>query len=242
MKWAFLFILIVALAYPLFSETIIRPYAGFTLWIDTEKRAPFFFLYTLGPDLGNYDERTYKFDDWIPDEYEQTSKKTYNSVQNGWDLGHLVPLNHLDSTLETAEATEYLLNIMPQAREMNRWGTWRQTEDICECLRESHVLTIMGGVVWGDNTENDYFVESHGIETPDYFWKSIIYDDQIIAWLMPNTNDKALAGKEALDKCLKTINEIDAVADIPVYIPEFLRSVKPATSWEITCSGGNWGQ
>jgi translocation and assembly module TamB len=56
-------------------------------------------------------------------------------------------------------------------------------------------VTVMGGAIWGDNPRND-FVDSHGVATPDAFWKVLIREDRAIAWLIPNT---AEATRKRLD-------------------------------------------
>jgi len=45
-----------------------------------------------------------------------------------------------------------------QAANMNR-GVWLLTEEITECYRDIDELLIVGGVIWGDNSGDDYFVK-----------------------------------------------------------------------------------
>ena len=58
-----------------------------------------------------------------------------------------------------------------------------------ECYRDLTDLVIYGGVIWGFDKSNDWFIDSHGVETPDYWWRlryrvdSGTYD----AWLMANS-------------------------------------------------------
>ncbi len=239
-KIFFAILLIFSVSTALHAEIIIRAYNGYILWIDTEQRGPVFFMYNLGPDNGNYNKRNYKPDPWLDSEFQQKDSGTYASVHQGWDLGHLVPLNHLDSYTETAAATEYLTDIVPQASYLNQRGTWRETEKIIECLREDYYLTIFGGVIWGDDESNDYFVESHGIKTPDFLWKAILHDVEVIAWIMPNTDDTDLTRAEKLDDYICSIDEISEQAFIPIYLPGFIREQKPETTWKIDCTGNDW--
>lgn len=62
---------------------------------------------------------------------------------------------------------------MPQASNMNR-GAWLLTKEITECYRDIDELLIISGVIWGDNPDDDIYVDSHGVKTPDAFWKVII--------------------------------------------------------------------
>jgi endonuclease G len=72
-------------------------------------------------------------------------------------------------------------------------GAWLLTEEIVEYYRDIDELLVIGGVIWGNNAKDDYFVVSHGVRTPDYFWKIIIrgigQDERAIAWIMPNSTD-----------------------------------------------------
>ena len=53
-------------------------------------------------------------------------------------------------------------------------GAWLLAEEITECYRDIDELLIIGGVIWGDNPDDDIYVDSHGVKTPDAFWKVII--------------------------------------------------------------------
>jgi endonuclease G len=65
----------------------------------------------------------------------------------------------------------------------------------------------LGGVIWGDDASDDYFVTSHGVATPDAFWKLIIRGkDRVIAWIVPNTQ---AATRKRLDDYLVTVEELE---------------------------------
>jgi endonuclease G len=38
-------------------------------------------------------------------------------------------------------------------------GAWLLTEEITECYRDIDELLIMGGVLWGDNPNDNFFTE-----------------------------------------------------------------------------------
>ena len=82
------------------------------------------------------------------------------------------------------------------------------TEEITECYRDIDEMLIIGGVLWGNNPNDDFFTESHGVKTPDAFWKVIIRNDRTIAWIIPNNAES-----------------------IPV--EEYLKHEKPEYSWMI---------
>lgn len=116
---------------------------------------------------------------------------------------------------------------------MNR-GAWKRTEEITECYRDIDELLVIGGVIWGNNPSNDYFVDSHGVKTPDAFWKVIIrgegQDERAIAWIIPNSQD---AKYKTLDRYLVAINEIEQVTRIKIPISNYAKYEKPETSWLI---------
>jgi endonuclease G len=102
-----------------------------------------------------------------------------------------------------------MTNILPQAANMNR-GAWLQTEKITECYRDIAELLVIGGVIWGNNEADDYFVKSHGVRTPDAYWKVIIRgtgaDERAIAWIVPNSKD---ATAKRLDQYLVSVDDIE---------------------------------
>jgi endonuclease G len=61
------------------------------------------------------------------------------------------------------------------------------TEEIIECYRDIDELLVIGGVLWGNEPSDGYFLDSHGIATPDAYWKVIIRGDgRSIGWRIPN--------------------------------------------------------
>jgi endonuclease G len=124
-----------------------------------------------------------------------------------------------------------MTNIVPQVAQMNR-GAWLRTEQIVECYRNIDELLVLGGVIWGNNTADDYFIGKHGVATPDAFWKLIIRGkDRVMAWIIPNTKD---ATQKRLDQYLVTVEELERqTGDTFPEVPAFARSEKPEASWLI---------
>ena len=112
---------------------------------------------------------------------------------------------------------------------MNR-GAWRRTEEIVECYRDIDELLVLGGVIWGQNPEDDHFVRSHGIATPDAFWKLIVRGmDRVIAWIIPNAQE---ATYKRLDQYLVSVEELERqTGERFPEVPAFLRGDKPEVSW-----------
>lgn len=213
------------------TGTLKLDYEGFTVWLDCHERAPIKFRYNAQHDMGNF-KRYDKFmlDPNVPKECQQFTSKAYDL---GYDRGHQVPANHLDSSALAIKQSNYMTNVLPQTSQMNR-GAWLLTEEIVECYRDIDELLVMGGVIWGNDTSNDLFVNSHGVRTPDYFYKVIIrgsgQDERAIAWVVPNSSD---ALKSQLDSYLVSISELEKMTGETFPVAEYAKYDKPSASWLI---------
>jgi endonuclease G len=206
-------------------------YEGFILWLDCSKRGAVMFRYNAHRDIGDFKRsKKFFFDPIAPSECQQTSVNAYGKP---YDRGHLVPANHLDYSLTAIHQSNTMTNILPQASNMNR-GAWLQTEEIIECYRDIDKLLVIGGVIWGNNPDDDYFVQSHGIKTPDAFWKVIIrgrgQGERVIAWIIPNSQE---AKRQRLDQYLVTVKEIERITGENIPVAEFVKHKALSTSWLI---------
>jgi len=206
-------------------------YEGFTVWVDCAKRGPIKFRYTAQHDGGNakrYDK--FMLAPKVPEECQQTSAKAYG---HGYDRGHQVPANHLDASEVAIKQSNFMTNILPQTSQMNR-GAWLETEEIIECYRDIDELLVMGGVIWGNNPADDYFLQSHGVRTPDAFWKVIVRgmgaDERAIAWIVPNTTQ---ATRKNLDRYLVSIEELEQAIGEKIPVADYVKHDKPSASWLI---------
>lgn len=206
-------------------------YDGFTVWLDCKERAAIKFRYNAQRDTGNakrYDK--FMLDQNVPAECQQLTSAAYG---HGYDRGHQVPANHLDFSNVAIKQSNYMTNILPQTSQMNR-GAWLLTEEIVECYRDIDELLVLGGVIWGNDTSNDYFLQSHGVRTPDYQWKVIVrgtgQDERAIAWIVPNSTD---ATKANLDQYLVTIDDIEMRTGEVIPVADYAKHDKPSASWLI---------
>lgn len=126
-----------------------------------------------------------------------------------------------------------MTNVLSQMANMNR-GAWLLTEEIIECYRDIDELLVIGGVIWGDNPADDYFVQSHGVKTPDAFWKVVIrgkgQDERAIAWIVPNSSD---ATKKNLDRYLVSVDDIERATGEKLPVADYSKHEKPLASWLI---------
>ena len=131
-----------------------------------------------------------------------------------------------------------MTNILPQAANMNR-GAWYRTEKIVECYRDIDELLVLGGVIWGSNPVDDYFTASHGVATPDAFWKLIIRGkDRVMAWIIPNTPQ---ATYSRLDQHPVPVRKLEAqVGETFAEVPDYAKDDTPEVSWlvPIGCDSG----
>ena len=143
-----------------------------------------------------------------------------------------------DSNPEAASDTAHMVNILPQTRILNR-GAWGETEEIAECAREQQSILVIGGVIWGDDDSDDYWIstDDHGLRTPDGYWKALIRGSHAIAWLFDNSHDPAVAGTDALDSRIRTLEQIAEVALLPIEFPAALMTEQSnPDAWRNDCS------
>ena len=143
------------------------------------KRYPTFLGYKEIGNLCNYSEERYKLS-------QKTS--TYKSPKGAltYDRGHGVHQNIWDHNKEFMKQTNYMINIVPHESKQNRQGLWRYAEKLTECLRDNYDLYVIGGNIWGNDTTNDYFFDTHNVQTPDKLFKIIVNDKDVHAWIIPN--------------------------------------------------------
>lgn len=171
-------------------------YDHYQLWVDCSERAAIAFKYTVSKDLGNK-KRYHSFYDDLSVKQECKQKKRssyshYNSDKPKYDRGHLAAANHFDFDKDALKQANIMTNVLPQTLQLNR-GAWKRTEELIECYRDRFPVNTVGGVIWGTDSSNDLFFTSHGIRTPDYFWRihwgKLDSQSYMSAWVMPNTED-----------------------------------------------------
>ncbi len=233
-------------AAPSFYE---KQYQSFKVWLDCIEHGPVVFYYELDQDNGTESRSgRFKTDSSVPDECQPNSGKSYRTTTvdpstGTWDRGHLVPANHMDHSEDAMKETFFVSNILPQQSKFNqKVGAWYRTEVISECYRDITKLSIWGGVIWGNDTSNDFFVTTHGIKTPDYWWKVIYRHDTgaYVAWLFPNHKTALVSD---IDNFLISLEDLK---DALQFVPDFGQledsssaNVKPAASWPVSKSGHN---
>jgi len=215
-------------------------YDGFDLALSCETKTAIYVSYKATKDGGN-EKRKHSFyvDKNLPRECQQSSTGTYKlpymvhsklNKKISYDRGHLVPANHMDHSKQSIRDTNYMTNIVPMTRTVNRQGgAWYATEMLTECTRDIKDFEVHAGIVMGDDKRNDYFIASHGIKTPDFLWKVLFDGKTANAWIIPNSHN---AVKENLPKYQTTIADIEDKAGIKLPIPSHMKNFKNP-SWNM---------
>jgi endonuclease G len=211
-------------------------YGGFKLLYDCDLKSAIRFEYNLDKDTGNFSRpATFNFDPNLSKNCAQLlTTSSYASVVSGWDRGHLVASNHMDYDTAYLISANYMTNIVPQLASFNQ-GLWKETENITECYRDLAPIQVIGGVIYSD-ANNDFFLSSHGIKSPDYFWKTLITTNstnqtETISWLFPNQN-----GLANLNSYIVSIEELERKvgADlIGLDLENAIKMQKASKSWEL---------
>lgn len=104
-----------------------------------------------------------------------------------WKRGHMVAANHMDENDVQIKESMHMTNIMPQTSILNQ-QSYLIAEEVFECWRDIVNLNTIVGIIMGNNATNDYFVNSHGVRTPDFYWRIIEkeQDGDVIAWIFVN--------------------------------------------------------
>jgi len=169
----------------LFPTEILLSYSRFDLTYDLSEKVTKRWSYTLNQDSfkNEFPRPTkYFYDPKLPKEYQQKSLWSYGK---GYDRGHLVRSYDMSGTFESRHECNYITNILPQKSTFNR-GVWLNIEKKVSDLAMTNKLNVTGGVIFND-TSNDHFVESHGVKTPDFWWKIVVVNsNETLAWFIPN--------------------------------------------------------
>ncbi len=216
------------------AEIIKREYSAYSAWIDCDSRSPVMVSTSAGVDQGNIKRRdAFDYDPALDSRCQQTSRKPYSGKfeDGSYHRGHLVNANLFDGSRQLMDETFYMTNIVPQ-NSVSNIGAWKQTEVIQECWRgdkgvgTAGTIMMFAGPLYSDPS-NDYFLNSHGVRTPEYMWKLLISNQRFAAWVIPNDRT---ATKKNLDSFLVSINQLEQRIGFRLGLDEqmFDKNYKPA--------------
>jgi endonuclease G, mitochondrial len=217
------------------ANVVILAKGGFTLTYNCDERAATRYEYVLTADTGSVARpSSFTLDPSLPAGCGgQYTTASYASVVGGWDRGHLVTSNHMDYSSTYIKRANYMSNILPQVSTFNQ-GIWVQAEEVAECYRDLATVHVYGGVAFTDPS-NDFFVNSHGVKTPDFWWKTIITTDtatgatKAISWYIPNAGSLG-----SLNQYIVSIAELEArlgASAVNISASAAVKAQKPTTTW-----------
>ncbi|CAK4083094.1 unnamed protein product [Aphanomyces euteiches] len=208
---------------------------GYSLLFNCARRTADRWNYTLTTNKANASRpSSFYVDPDVPKACQQFTTNSYASVKAGYDRGHLVASSMMTDSPDQRKQSHYMTNIAPQVSSFNQ-GIWENTEDLEACYRDLHRIYMWGGIIYTDES-NDFYLTSHGIRTPDFWWKVVWTKDdngkdKIIAWYFPNQEN---LGK--LDSYLVSVADIEAKLNDgqgPIPVPEELKSIKETATWTL---------
>ncbi|MEE7545647.1 DNA/RNA non-specific endonuclease [Xanthomonas sp. Kuri4-1] len=210
---------------------------GFVLTYDCTQHTALRYAYTLTADTGSAARpSSFYLDTDLPSGCAgQTKTASYASVRSGYDRGHLVTSNHMDYNATYIRRANLMTNIVPQVSGFNQ-GIWVQAENVAECYRDIKPVEVYGGVVYGD-ASNDYFLSSHGIPTPEFFWKTIITTDpgtgatKAISWIIPN--ETGLGGLDSYIVSIADLEELLGASNVAINATTAVKNMLPSTTWPL---------
>lgn len=167
--------------------------------IDLSRHSPFYYDKQV-TELCKYDSERSK---------KAQNTKTYKSPSRKnpqYDRGHGTHQNIWDHDKSLMKTTNYMSNIVPQEKNQNRKGLWRHSEKLTECYRDLGTVKVVGGNIWGNDSSNDYFLNSHGVVTPDFLFKIMLINNKPYSFIVPNNPE---ATSENHSKYMTSINDIE---------------------------------
>jgi endonuclease G len=210
-------------------------YSRFSVWLSCTQKAAVLSMAKIGVDTGSEStkSRNYFLDESAKTlSCQQTSDATYASHTKGFDVGHLIAIDHFDDNKSQALETNTMVNMVPQAKSFNRNGAWKKTESLTECYRDDPELTplsVYSGVIYGNDTSNDFYSQSHGLpETPDFLWK-LLYSEssnKYDLWIMENADTSTVStlrnSRRSIDSLITNLEGENELHYLPV-ISELLK-------------------
>lgn len=129
-------------------------------------------------------------DNFRPDPRVKSGSATLSDyLGSGYDRGHLAPFADFAWDKKLADATFYLSNVSPQARQFNQ-GVWRELEELTRdwANREERLYVVTGPVTTTD--PKGYIGRDNRVAIPSAFYKVLLDLDEpqrkAIAFVIPN--------------------------------------------------------
>ena len=168
----------------------------------------------------------YYFDPGLDTTFQQHTTRSYGRSDGvSFDRGHLARSADFTKNAFVRRQAHYITNILPQVSTFNQ-GIWLQTERIATFASNTNRVSIFGGVVF-DSSSKEYFLESHGVLVPSFFYKILVANGKCISWYIPNGSNLSKLGVY-----ITSVNEIERETNENFDIEPGLKDVKAGDNWE----------
>lgn len=176
------------------GDQLIIDYGAYVVHYNCKRRGYDYSTFKAIADHGNLPRYEPFHKEPLLDDYDCPSQKKTSSYKKTpgnpqYHRGHGVNSNPFDHSEYYMSLTNRMTNIVPHNGVQNASGLWRGLETRVECARDVAPVRVYLGNIWGDDTSNDLFVETHGVATPDYLWRIHVYEkypNDAFAWVIKN--------------------------------------------------------
>jgi endonuclease G len=211
----------------------------FIICHDNANRIPAWVTYRLDAQIINGDaERT---DDFRPDPRLPAGKRAElpDYEGSGYDRGHMAPAAAFKRGEEAMSETFLLSNMAPQTPALNR-QIWRVLEEeVRQLASKASSIWVFTGSLFLDDLgsiiDPDTFIGENRVAVPTHFYKVMLADTAICAFLMPNQHGQ-LDG--APEDYLVTVDLVETLSGLDFFsaLPDSLENLLEAelvSTWPI---------
>jgi DNA/RNA endonuclease G (NUC1) len=132
-----------------------------------------------------------KFTYYRCDNIKTSRPEHYNynelDIDSIWDKGHMAPRQSLACNCESVQETFSFLNCALQHKDLNRYGVWRDLEDVELELAKTNNVSVLIEVSYTDTSN---FLADALI--PSGFFKTIVLDGDSVKYFFPNVTPESL--------------------------------------------------
>lgn len=107
-------------------------------------------------------------------------------TKSGYDRGHLVPVDDLQYSYDSASSTFIITNVVPMERSFNR-GIWQRIENyVSNFVEKYHEVVIVTGPIFEGHLL--YIGRDLNIPVPTSFYKLLVSDECTEVYIVPHKN------------------------------------------------------
>lgn len=128
-------------------------------------------------------------------------------TKSGYDRGHLVPVDDLQYSYDSASSTFIITNVVPMERSFNR-GIWQRIENyVSNFVEKYHEAVIVTGPIFEGNLL--YIGRDLNIPIPTSFYKLLVSDECTEVYIVPHKSSSDDLSTFKSD--LETLQEVTGI-------------------------------